>query len=43
MHGFTISFPFLKFILGDAIILSKTDPHNGSKKEKVKLKIIKPC
>ena len=30
-----ISVPqFTRFLLGDAIISSKTDPHNGSKKEK---------
>ena len=30
-----ISVPqFTRFLLGDAIIPSKTDPHNGSKKEK---------
>ena len=38
INGFTISFPsvpqIIQFLLGDAIISSKTYPHNGSKKEK---------
>ena len=33
--SFSISVPQItRLLLGDAIISSKTDPHNGSKKEK---------